>query len=492
MTLTPLSMIPGIHASRLGADRWCLRHGDDMLSWGELDTRSTRRAHALRRVGVRRDDLVMLSLPNGNALYELTFAVWKLGATPSVVSAKLPPAELAAILDLAEPRAFIAEGQASEVRRGALPTDFGRDVSDLAPLEVEVSRRWKAMASGGSTGRPKLIVDHLPAAFDIDEAPLGLPADGVMLNPGPCHHNMPFGMSHRALVRGCSVVGMPRFDPAEALALIERHRVGWVNFVPTMMRRMWGLPLAERDAFDLSSLTAVWHTAAPMPSWLKRAWIDWIGGDRLFECYGGTEGLGITALSGTEWLDHPGSVGRPIGCDIRVLDEEGHELPAGATGEIFFFPPKGGAHPFHYVGTEARRGADGAVSLGDRGWKDREGYLYVAGRRTDMILSGGVNIYPAEIENVLSACAGVEAAVVIGLPDDDLGERLHAIIEPVDLADPPSESLLREAVTERVARNKWPRSYEFVDEPLRDAAGKVRRSLLRDARCGIGTASRGR
>jgi bile acid-coenzyme A ligase len=483
MALIALGQIPAYQASRRGRDRWCLRHGDDVLTWGELEEHATRRAHALAALGVRQDDLVMIALPNCNALFELTFAIWKLGATPAVVSANLPAAELAAILDLAEPVAFVAEGDAAQARPGALPAHFGLDHPDATPVEAKVARYWKVLTSGGSTGRPKLIVARQPARMDTGLGPLGLPQDSVILNPGPCHHNMPFAMSHMAMLRGCAVSSMVRFDPLEALRLIERDRAEWATVVPTMMRRIWSLPPEQRNGFDLSSLRMVWHTAAPIPDWLKRAWIDWLDPERVHEVYGGSEGVGVTTISGGEWLAHPGSVGRPVGCDVKVLAPDGSPVPTGEIGEIFFFPlPGTPGEAFHYVGAEMRRGPHGSISLGDQGRIDEDGFIYVSGRRTDLILVGGENVYPAEIESVLSACEGVGGAVVIGLPDEDLGEVIHAIVEPVDAARPPAEADLRAAVEARLERRKHPRSYEFVTGPLRDAAGKVRRSALREAR----------
>jgi bile acid-coenzyme A ligase len=483
-----MGMAPSYQARRRGRDSWCLRHADEVLSWAELDERSTRRANALASVGVGQDDLVMLALPNSNALFELTFAAWKLGATPSVVSAALPIAELAGLVELAAPAALVAAGELTELRRDVLPPTFGLDHSDLTPLEPRVARYWKVMASGGSTGRPKLIVDRRPAEMDPAVGVPGVPHDSVVLPAGPYFHNMPFASAHLALLVGSAVTGMARFDPIDALRTIERDRVNWASFVPTMMRRIWALSPEQREAFDLSSLEAVWHTAAPMPEWLKRAWIDWLGPDRIFEAYGGSEGVGVTQISGREWLEHPGSVGRPAGCSVKVLDPEGRPVVPEGTGEIFFFPLPGAGEAFHYVGADTRRGPDGSISLGDQGRMDEDGFLYIAGRRTDLILVGGENVYPAEIESVLSACRGVAAAVVIGLPDDDLGERIHAIVEPIDPSEPPSEAALRAEVEVRLARRKRPQSYEVVDRPLRDAAGKVRRAALREARTDGATA----
>lgn len=487
-----LGDVPSHQAHRLGPDRWALRHGEDVLTWSELDDRATRRAHALAARGVGQDDRVVLALPNGNALFELSFALWKLGATPTIVSARMPASELSEILALAEPRAVIAAPSLTSGIGDALPAEFGEDNHEQAPIKARVARNWKILTSGGSTGRPKLIVANQPSRMNPDAALLRQPTDSVIINPGPCHHNMPFATSVLGMVRGCSVTGMVRFDPLEFLRLVERDRPEWVTMVPTMMSRVWALPPDQRGAFDVSSLQTVVHTAAPIAAWLKRAWIDWLGPDRIVEVYGGTEGVGITAITGSEWLERPGSVGRPVGCSIRILDADGAALGPNRTGEIFFTPLGGSAEDtFAYVGAQMRKGPSGSVSLGDNGWLDEDGYLYVVGRRTDLILRGGENVYPAEIEDVLSECEGVAACVVIGLPHEDLGESVHAIIEVRDPACPPSADALRAHVAARLEKYKCPASYEFVSEPLRDAAGKVRRSRLRDERAGRNPAPSG-
>jgi bile acid-coenzyme A ligase len=304
-----------------------------------------------------------------------------------------------------------------------------------------------------------------------------------LLNPGPLYHNAPFIFSHHALFGGGHVAGMTKFDAEEALRLIERHRVQWVNFVPTMMHRIWSLREAVRDRYDLSSLKTVFHMAAPMPAWLKEKWIHWLGPERIWELYGGTERQGSTVISGTEWLAHPGSVGKPAVGQIRIIDEDGNELPTGETGEIYFMPPDGAGSTYHYLGAEARRRPDGWESLGDIGRVDAEGYLYLGDRRTDMILRGGANIYPAEVEAALMAHPDVKQAVVIGLPDTDLGQRIHAIVE----LDPKTDAeaviaSLPGLLGDLLSRNKHPESYEVTHEPYRDDAGKVRRTLVRAER----------
>ena len=482
MSLIAMGDIPGHHANRLGADRWCVRHGDENLTWGDLSRRSTRRAWALKALGVKKDDIVVLGLPNTAALYELAFAAWKLGAIPSVVSWKLPLAEFKAILELAKPAAVFAAEPTLRQAVGALPPEFGLAEGRDDFLVSESSAYWKAMTSGGSTGRPKIIVDHMPNQVDPDVDVMMMPGDSVMLNPGPCYHNAPFAMTCNALFKGSSVVGMTKFDPEEALRLIDKHRVAWVNFVPTMMNRIYRLPEEVRRNYDISSIKILWHMAAPMPIWLKEKWIDWIGADKIFELYGGTERQGLTAISGSEWLKHKGSVGKPMGCGVRVLGGDGGILPAGEIGEIFLKPDAGPGSTYHYIGSTPKS-LDGWESIGDFGWLDEEGYVYLADRRTDMINSGGANIYPAEIENALLEHPGLDGAIVIGLPDDDMGATVHAIVK----RDPAwsgtvSEASLKEFLAARLARYKVPRSFEFTQESMRDDAGKVRRGAMREER----------
>ncbi|MDE2406050.1 MAG: AMP-binding protein [Sphingomonadales bacterium] len=484
MPLVPLGTIPERNAARLGPDRWAVRHGDAVATWGELADRSRRRANALATMGVAEGDRVVLALPNGNAFYEWTFALWQLGATPTVVSPRLPAPELRAIVDLAQPRVVIADDPALQAALGALPMAFGRDHGDARPLPPRVAPSWKAMTSGGSTGRPKLIVDALPAAFPDDLRTSRLPADGVLLNPGPLYHNFPFAMTHSALLHGNAVVGMVRFDAAELLRLVAAHRVQWLNLVPTMMQRIARLPAAVRAAHDLSSLETVWHTAAPIAPALKRFWIDWLGGGRIWEMYGGTEGICTTQLDGTEWLTHPGSVGRPVGGELSIRDPDGAELPPGETGEVFLRRTgawAAGGPSYRYVGAESRRLADGWESLGDHGWLDADGYLYIADRRTDLILTGGRNVYPAEVEGVLLAHPAVAEAIVIGLPDDDLGARVHAIVR-LEPGAGARESDLRDFVRAHLVGYKVPCAIEFTAATLRDEAGKARRSALRAER----------
>lgn len=483
MTEIAMGAIPAVNAARRGTDSVALKHGEDIVTWGELDRRSTQRAWALKAAGVRKDDFVTIALPTGSVFYELTFALWKLGATPHVVSWRLPQRELASILEVATPRLVVASSPELISAFDALDPSVSLRAECDDTLPPAVATYWKAMSSGGSTGRPKIIVADVPSVFDPDVPFLSIPRDSVILNPGPLYHNAPFLFTHLALFKGNAVVGMLKFDAEAALRLVVENHVEWVSFVPTMMLRIWRLPLEVRERYDVSSLKTVWHVAAPMPPWLKEAWINWLGPERIWELYGGTEGQGWTVISGAEWLEHRGSVGLPAGCELQILDESGQPVAPGEVGEIFLRPAGGAPATYHYMGSEARRAGAGFESLGDFGWLDQSGYLYLADRRTDMILSGGANIYPAEVEAALMEHPGVEVAVVIGLPHEDLGAAVHAIVklhpEWVKRVD---QTLLATFVGERLARYKTPRSYEFTTLELRDDAGKVRRIQLRDER----------
>ncbi|MDE2464664.1 MAG: AMP-binding protein [Alphaproteobacteria bacterium] len=454
---------------------------EESLSWNELDRHSNRMARALAEAGVRFGDFVTIALPNSLGFIEACYAVWKLGAVPQPVSSRLPQAELDAIVELANTPVVIGGEELKSSRPVFSPATLLSHSSDDSALPDLISPSWKAPTSGGSTGRPKLIVSGQPAVVDgIGQAVWRIVPDDVVLMPGPLYHNGPLITTFYALQAGAEVVLMPKFDAQATLAHIARHRATWVYFVPTMMGRIWRLPEDVRAQYDVSSLRTIWHLAAPCPSWLKEAWIGWLGPDVVWELYGGTEGISSTTISGREWLSHRGSVGKPLdGGIMKAFDEEGRELPPGQTGEIFMKRAEGFPATYRYVGAKPRTLPGGWESIGDIGWFDEEGYLYLADRRSDMILVGGANVYPAEVEAALEEHPLVASSAVIGLPDDDLGNRIHAIIQPregLDLDD------LTRHLAERLVIYKRPRSFELVSENVRDDAGKVRRSALRAER----------
>lgn len=480
MTKQSIASIIRGHAQKKGSAP-AVSYPDGTLTWDELDRRSNQRAHMLISLGVTMDDLVAILLPNGCEFHEATLAVWKVGATPCILPSRVPEREATEMLALAKPTAVIgnvdADYDGPRIAPGAALDGF----SD-APLADVVARHWKAVASGGSSGRPKIIVDAMPAAIDTVAPPyagIGFPPDGAMLNPGPLYHNMPFLFTGLGLMAGSQVVGMARFDPEECLRLIERHKVQLMAVVPTMMQRIWALPEKVRNAYDVSSLQFVWHMGAPCPPWVKRAWIEWLGPDRIFEAYGGTEGGGGTAITGREWLAKPGSVGKVAPGAIRILRPDGSEADVGEIGEVHF--PAAGTEKFQYIGADAKKDTAGGFSIGDLGHVDEDGYLFLADRRSDLILRGGANVYPAEVEAVLDEHPSIASSAVVGLPEADLGERVHAIIQ---LRDGHSLDLgaIAAHVGERLSRYKCPATYEISSQPLRDDAGKVRRSKLKAER----------
>lgn len=481
----PIGELLAYHA-RKDPTRPAVTYDGVTVSYAELDARTNRKARQLAALGVGEGDVVTLAVPNSLEFYETVFAVWKLGAVPNSVSSRLPAAELRAIVELARPRLIVGEEHARLEGWSFLPagTSPGDELS-TEPLPTKISPRWKIQTSGGSTGRPKLIVDKKPGVYDPEQPPGGQLPGETMLNPGPLYHNAPFVVCHQCLFSGGHVVEMGRFDALRALELIERYRVGWVNFVPTMMHRIWRLPAEQRDAFDLSSLRMVFHMGSKCPEWLKQAWIDWLGPDRIFETYGGTELIGVTMITGREWLAHRGSVGRvQPGSQMRVLNDRGEICAPGEIGEIYFLPDGGRNSTYEYIGAQAKAVGEWET-LGDLGYVDEEGYLYIVDRRTDMIVSGGANVYPAEVEAALDQHPDVLCSIVIGLPDDDLGQRVHAIVQLAEHARGRTDAdALRQFLSERLVRYKIPRTFEFTSENLRDDAGKVRRSKLRDERIG--------
>jgi bile acid-coenzyme A ligase len=412
----------------------------------------------------------------------ISFALWKLGGMVLTLRAALPPYERDAILDLARPALVISDWEGLAYPNLPL-ADLARaaDYED-SPLPDKVSDPGRALASGGSTGRPKIIVspgrmERVPADVALILTALGGRADQIQLVVGPLYHSAPWIGGYSGLFHGHTLVIMDRFDAAHAVDLIERHRVQWFFCASTIMQRIANLPgVRERD---FSSLQGIASTAAPCPPWLKRAWFDLIGPEKIYELYSMTEGIGATAIRGDEWLAHPGSVGRTTFSDVRILDADGTDLPTGQVGEIFL-RLKGPSVPTHeYIGSPpAKSTSDGFTTMGDLGWLDEEGYLFLADRRVDLIITGGANVYPAEVEAVLSGHPGIGDVVVIGVPDAEWGKRVHAIVQPADPVNPPTAPDLNAYCRERLAAYKVPKTYEFAESFLRTDAGKVRRSAL--------------
>ena len=428
----------------------------------ELELHTNRLARTYERMGVKEGDLVTIGLPNSIEFYEACIATWKLGATPQPVSYRLPEREREEIVELAKPSLVVTS-----------VIDADPDASDEPLLPDRTAPSMKAPTSGGSTGRPKIILAGQPGVCDPEGAgTFGAQPNGTQLVPGPLYHNGPFVFSMGGLFIGQHLVVLPRFDAATALQAIDEFGVDFALLVPTMMTRMLKLPEEERSRWSLDSLVGILHLAAPCPPHVKEGWIDWIGAEKVWELYAGTEAQGVTIISGTEWLEHRGTIGKPAPGSMKVTDAEGNEVPAGEVGEIWMKPPD--TPTYRYLGAEART-RDGWESLGDMGWMDEDGYLFIADRRTDLILAGGANIYPAEVEAALEEHPAVLSCAVIGVPDEDLGQRVHAIVQ---LSTETTDDELRAFLKERLVQYKIPRTFERSDGPVRDDAGKVRRSAL--------------
>ncbi|MEA3055452.1 MAG: bile acid-coenzyme ligase, partial [Actinomycetota bacterium] len=347
----------------------------------ELELHTNRLARTYERMGVKEGDLVTIGLPNGIEFYEACIATWKLGATPQPVSYRLPEREREEIVELAKPSLVVTS-----------VIDPDPDASDEPLLPDRTAPSMKAPTSGGSTGRPKIILAGQPGVCDPEgTGTFGAQPDGTQLVPGPLYHNGPFVFSMGGLFIGQHLVVLPRFDAATALQAIDEFGVDFALLVPTMMTRMLKLPEEERTRWSLDSLVGILHLAAPCPPHVKEGWIDWIGAEKVWELYAGTEAQGVTIISGTEWLEHRGTIGKPAPGSMKVTDADGNEAPRGEVGEIWMKPPE--TATYRYIGAEART-RDGWESLGDMGWMDDDGYLYIADRRTDLILAGGANIYP--------------------------------------------------------------------------------------------------
>jgi bile acid-coenzyme A ligase len=447
------------------------------LTRRELDTSTNRLARAYAELGVRQGDYVSIVLPNSIEWIQAALAAWKLGAIPQPLSARLPDAELEGLLEL-KPRALLVGRDDPRGMIPSVPGDFTPDsgLSD-APLPEAVSPTWKALGSGGSTGRPKLIEAGGDSRFPgaLVGLTTGAQDDDTQLIAVPLSHNTGMSTATVGLLMRQHLVLMPRFDAPEFLRLVTEHHVDFIIAVPTIMQRLLPVYRADPGAYDLSSIRRLWHVGAACPPAVKEAWIDLLGPDVVWELYGGTELQAMTFVSGAQWLEHRGSVGVVVAGEMKVLDDDGNECPPGVVGEIYMRPLPGSAPTYRYVGATAKS-RDGWDSLGDLGYFDSDGFLYLNDRRVDMFTVGGRNVYPAEIESALAEHPNVLSCLVVGVPDDDIGQVPYAIVQ----ADGLDEAAVIAFLAERIARYKVPRTVEFIETPLRDDAGKARRSAVRD------------
>ena len=486
------------------------------LSYAELEDRSLRCAHLLRAAGLGHGDHVAVLMENRAEVFEVCWAAVRSGLYVTVVNTRLSADEASYVVHDSGSQVLFTSVALGELATATVPGTplvrrrlvvggelAGHDdyVAALAaapagPLPVETEGDTM-LYSSGTTGRPKgvkrpLTGGPLGSVFRVRASIEGMGYDDstVYLSPAPIYHAAPLGYTMAVHRVGGTVVMMARFDAEQTLRLIAEYRVSHAQFVPTMFVRLLRLPEPVRAAYDLSSLRSVVHAAAPCPVELKQSMIDWWG-PIIWEYYAGTEGNGMTLIDAEDWLAHPGSVGRARIGDVHVVGEDGRELPRGETGTVYF---SGGAR-FEYHGDPAKTASsyhpEGWSTLGDVGHLDADGYLYLTDRLSHMIISGGVNVYPQETENVLAMHPEVADVAVIGVPDPEMGEQVKAVVQLVhpDRAGAALAAELIEYCRARLAHYKCPRSVDFTAALPRHENGKLYKRLLRDAYRANGRAS---
>lgn len=505
-------MYPGHHATA-HPDRaaFIMASTGETVSYAELEARANRLAHLLRAHGLKRLDHFSIFMENNNRYLEACAAGERAGLYYTCVNSYLKADELAYILNNSESRVLITSASRSEVAREALRQcpnvtlalivdgpgndpvfqDYAGAVARHPATPIADERLGTPMLySSGTTGRPKGIVRPLPDNPPSEPLPLfhflnklwRYRPDMIYLSPAPLYHSAPQAAVSLTIRNGGTVVIMEHFDAEQYLALVPRYKVSHSQLVPTMFSRMLKLPEEVRTKYDLSSLEIAVHAAAPCPAQVKEQMIAWWG-PIIHEYYGATEGLGFTACDSAEWLAHRGSVGRVLLGDLHILDESMQPCPKGVPGEIWFKT----ATPFEYFNDPERtaqsRSADGTMStVGDVGYVDDDGFLYLTDRSTFMIISGGVNIYPQECENLLITHPKVADAAVFGVPNEDLGEEVKAVIQPMP-GVPAGPELAAELIAfcqANLSRQKVPRSIDFMDELPRLPTGKLYKKGLRD------------
>ena len=485
-----------------------------VITYRELDERSNRLAHLLYAAGLRFGDHIAICMENHSRYLEVVWAAQRSGLYFTPINYHFNAEEIAYITDNCDARAYITSStmteSAAELRdrlgdRCALrlmldrPEGFeGYDDYETAvaafpvtPIDEELEGA-AMMYSSGTTGRPKGIKYLNPrrpvgapmAGLAGFKDTYGLDENCVYLSPAPLYHSAPLQFCIALNRFGGTAIVMERFDPEAALAAIDEYEVTHSQWVPTMFVRMMKLPQETRDRYDVSTQKLAVHAAAPCPVPVKQQMIDWWG-PIIFEYYGATEGGGATSITSEEWLAHPGSVGKPMNCVVHILDEVGNELPRGESGVVWF---EGGATAmkFEYYKdpekTAAAHDERGWNTVGDMGYVDEDGYLYLTDRRDFMIVSGGVNIYPQEAENVLITHPKVMDAAVFGVPNEEMGEEVKGVVQPIDMAEagPDLERELIAFCRDNLSHYKCPVSIDFDAELPRQPTGKLYKRLLRD------------
>ncbi|MBJ7290537.1 AMP-binding protein [Williamsia sp.] len=449
------------------------------LTATDLDRAGNRLARDYRERGVGENDLVTIALPNCVEFVIACTAVWKLGATPQPMDPDMARSERRAIEELDRP-ALAVGARPGDPTIGWVPAGHrpDRSISDGVLPDASASC-WKASTSSGSTGRAKVIRSTAAARFDpaADVAPF-LPSRAVQLVCGPLWHSATFTYAFRGLMTDHRLVLADEFDEHAFVDIVGRSGITWALLSPSMIHRLIRLPTADLAAADTSTIRSVLHMGAPCPEGDKRALIDWLGPERVHEVYAGSESNGLTMIDGPDWLDHPGSVGRPIGgTEVSIRADDGSVVGPGTTGQIWM--RRAGGARYAYVGHRSQRTPDGWDTLGDMGFVDDDGFLTVVDRRSDTIRCGERVVYPARLEQAIVAHPAVRDAVVYAVRDDSGAQTVSAVLDIAD-SDVDTEEVEHFALGQLGAVCR-PGRVHVARRPLRNAAGKVRRSAFATA-----------
>jgi fatty-acyl-CoA synthase len=478
-----------------------------VVTFGELEARANRLAHLFRASGLVEGDAVAILIENNEHIHAVMWAARRAGLYYVPINTHLTAAEAAYIIDNSAAKAIVGSGKLMETLAG-LGAELPNGLPELlliADGELDGWQRYPECVadqpdtpiddeiegdllqySSGTTGRPKGIKRDLPHVPPSEwpgmmSALVGfwMHPDAVYLSPAPLYHTAPSVWSMQTQAGGITTVILEKFDAEGALDAIQKHRVTHGQFVPVMFTRMLKLPEAVRNSYDVSSLERVMHAAAPCPVEIKLQMMDWWG-PIVDEYYASSEAIGSTLITAEDYLTHPGSVGKPMFGAIHIVGEDGNELPQGEAGEIYFE----GGMDFEYLNdptkTASARDVHGWKTVGDIGYLDEDGYLYLTDRRHHMIISGGVNIYPQEAENMLVTHPKVMDAAVFGVPDDEMGQRVKGVVQTVDPADATDEFAeeLSAWLRDRLAHFKCPRSISFEAQLPRTDTGKLYKQTL--------------
>jgi long-chain acyl-CoA synthetase len=505
-------MYPGTYAAQAPGKIAAVMAGTgDSISYGELERRSVQLARVLRQAGLRPGDVVALLTENSLRALEVYWAALRSGLYITAVNYRLKPDEVAYIVNDSGAAAVIVSAEQAATATAVadltavvkLRLAFGGAVSGYDSYEERIAavpdtplgdqpQGATMLYSSGTTGRPKGVRPPLPGVqvgesaeglVELARLAFGFNENTIYLSPGPIYHAAPLRFCGAVQALGGTVVMMKRFNAEHALQAIEDHRASHAQFVPTMFVRMLQLPREVRGQYDLSSLRVAVHAAAPCPVEVKQKMIEWWG-PILVEYYAGTEGNGMTAIDSGTWLTKPGTVGRPILGTVRICADDGTELPVGQTGGVYFERDE---VPFTYHNDPAKTLASQHpvhptwTTLGDIGYLDEDGFLFLTDRKAFTIISGGVNIYPQETENALTLHPAVFDVAVIGVPDPEMGESVAAFVQPAAGAvpGPELEQEIIAFVKSKIAGFKAPRTVRFVDDLPRNEAGKLMKTELK-------------